>query len=311
MDQVLQQQPTTGKNTGKKIILISFGVLAVGAASYFGYEHWKKKKAQQASANDDGSGDGSSNSTADLNLTPPTKGAFSIPTNTPVRNDDFPLKKGSKGAKVKQVQQVLIAKLGTGSLGRSGADGDFGSKTEAALVKAGFPTSIDESTFNVMVQGDASTASFDADATATELYNAASKKDFSATITSLQKINSKEDYTSVSESFKNNYRINGVRQTLVNGILGSFPDTKQKQAIRLQFIRMGLNYDGKKWSLSGFDLPSIITNQSTIVWEHPKKGIKVPANMVLGKEVAQRGEHTLFENNGQHFLVETKTINHL
>jgi peptidoglycan hydrolase-like protein with peptidoglycan-binding domain len=307
MDQAIQQ-PTTGKSTGKKIILISFGVLAVGAASYFGYEHWKKKKEQQASADD-----GSSDNTSDLNLTPPTKSAFNLPPATAVRNDDFPLKKGSKGAKVKQMQQVLIAKLGTGSLGKAGADGDFGSKTEAALTKAGFPTSIDESTFNVMVQNDDAAASntFDADAIATALYIAASKKDFPNTIKSLQKLNSKEDYTSVSESFKNNYRINGVRQTLVNGILGSFSDTKQKQAIRLQFTRIGLNYDGKKWSLSGLDTASVITTQATIVWEHPKKGIKVPANMVLGKEVAQRGEHTLFENNGQYFLVETKTINYL
>ena len=29
MDQAIQQQPTAGKSTGKKIILISFGVLAV------------------------------------------------------------------------------------------------------------------------------------------------------------------------------------------------------------------------------------------------------------------------------------------
>ena len=310
MDQVLQQQPTAGKSTGKKIILISFGVLVIGTASYFGYEHWKKKKEEKASADDDGS-----DNTPDVNLTPPSKSAFSIPPAVAMRNDDFPLKKGSKGAKVKQLQQALIAKLGAGSLGKSGADGDFGSKTEAGLIKAGYPTSIDESTFNVMVQGDSTSSngssSFDADAIATELYNAASKKDFSATITSLQKLNSKEDYTSVSENFKNTYRINGVHQTLVNGMLGSFSDGKQKQAIRLQFIRMGLNYDGKKWSLSGFDLPSIITNQVTIVWPNSTTAIKVPANMVLGKEVVQRGEHTLFENNGKHFLVETKTVNYL
>jgi peptidoglycan hydrolase-like protein with peptidoglycan-binding domain len=306
MDQVLQQQPTAGKSTGKKIILISFGVLVIGTASYFGYEHWKKKKEEKA-ADDDG---GDNN--ADASLTPPTKSAFSIPA-AAERNDDFPLKKGSKGAKVKQLQQALIAKLGAGSLGKAGADGDFGSKTEAALVKAGYPTSIDESTFNVMVQTDAagSGSGFDADAIATELYNAASKKDFSATTTALQKLNSKEDYTSVSESFKTNYRMGGVHQTLVNGMLGSFSDAKQKQAIRLQFIRMGLNYDGKKWSLSGLDTQSIITNQDTIVWEHPKKGIKVPVNMVLGQEVVQRGEYTLFENNGKHFLVKTNTVNYL
>lgn len=270
----------------------------------------KRKKEEKESA-DDGSG----NSKSDLNLTPPSKNAFSVPTAAaPVRNDDFPLKNKSKGDKVKQLQQVLIAKLGAGSLGTKGADGDFGSKTEAALIKAGYPISIDESTFNVMMQNDnppASSNTFDADTTANQLYTAAGKKDFSGTIKSLQTISSKEDYTSVSESFKNNYRINGVRQTLVNGILSSFTDTKQKQAIRLQFIRMGLNYDGKKWSLSGFDSNSIITNQSTIVWANPTTAIKVPVSMVLGKEVAQKGEHTLFENNGRHFLVQTNTINYL
>jgi len=310
MDQVLQQQPTAKKSTEKKIILVSFGLLVAGAATFFGYEHWKKKKEEKAAAADDGS-----DNTSDVNFTPPHKNSFSIPNNTLAANDDFPLKKGSKGAKVKQLQQFLIAKLGAGSLGKSGADGDFGSKTEAGLIKAGYPASIDESTFNVMVQGDSSSSNggsgFDADGTATELYNAVIKKDFSATITSLQKLNSTEDYSSVSTSFKNNYRINGVHQTLVNGILSSFSDPKQKQTIRLQFIRMGLKYDGKKWSLSGIDSQDIITTQETIVWEHPRKGIKVPANMVLGQEVTQRGEHTLFENNGKYFLVETKTINYL
>lgn len=308
MDQVLQQPNAgSGKSTGKKIIIIGFSVIAIGAASYFGYEHFKKKKEEKQSS--DNGDDG-----ADLDVAPPTKSSFSIPSapSAPARNDDFPLKSGSKGAKVKQVQQVLLAKLGATILGRSGADGDFGAKTEAALIKAGYPTSIDESNFNVITQSDAPSApAFDADVAANQLYTAASKKDFSGTIKSLQTLSSKDDYKSVSESFKSNYRINGVHQTLVNGILGSFTDVKQKQAIRLQFTRMGLNYDGKKWSLSGLDTASIITNQATIVWEHPKKGIKVPAKMVLGKEVAQRGEHTLFENNGHHFLVKTKTVNYL
>ncbi|MDP3557668.1 MAG: hypothetical protein Q8T03_09860 [Bacteroidota bacterium] len=301
MEQVLQQQTQTQPSgKGKKIVLIGLGVLATGTLGYFGW-HWWQGRKEKAQAQDD--------NTPELDLNPPSKSSFSLPTAPPKRNDDFPLKKGSKGARVKQVQEVLISKLGKDSLGKAGADGDFGSKTEAALTRAGYPTSIDENTFNVIVQGDS--GSFDADKTSTELYNAATKKDFPNTIKSLQKLKSKEDYTSVSESFKNNYRVNGVHQTLVNGMLNSFTDEKQKQSIRLQFTRMGLNYDGKKWSLSGLETSSIITTQATIVWEHPRKGIKVPANMVLGKEVTQRGEHTLFENNGKHFLVETKTINYL
>ena len=300
MEQIVQQQTqTSGK--GKKILLISLGAIATGTIGFFGWRWWKARKEKA---------DTEKENTPDLELpTPPSKSSFNIPTAPPKRNDEFPLKKNSKGARVKQVQEVLIAKLGKDILGKAGADGDFGSKTEAALTKAGYPITIDESTFNVITQGNIE--NFDVDAIATELYKAAVSKDFPSSIKSLQKLKSKEDYTSVSESFKNNYRVNGVRQTLVNGMLNIFTDEKQKQSIRLQFTRMGLNYDGKKWSLSGLETSSIITKQATIVWEHSRKGIKVPANMVLGKEVTQRGEHTLFENNGKHFLVETKAINYL
>jgi len=294
MEQVVEQQTqTSGK--GKKIVLIGLSVLATGTLGYFGYQYWKEKK------------EAASSSIPDLDLTPPSNSSFNLPTTPVKRNDDFPLKKGSKGTRVKQLQDALIEKYGKQVLPKYGADGDFGNELSTALAKQNYPASVDENTFNVIVQG----GGLDADATATGLYKAATKKDFQNTIKFLQKLKSKEDYTSVSESFKNNFRINGVRQTLVNGILNSFLNEKQKQSIRLQFTRMGLNYDGNKWSLSGLETPSIITKQTTIVWEHPNKGIKVPANLVLGNEITQRGEYTLFENKGKHFLVETKTINYL
>lgn len=293
---ITQQQQSSGK--GKKILLVGLGIAATGTLGYFGYQWWQKRKEKTSETD--------ANDVPDLNLNPPAKSNFSLPA-APKRNDDFPLKKGSKGARVKQVQEVLLQKLGKDALGKAGADGDFGSKTEAALVKAGYPTNIDESTFNVMTQGE----TLDASATANELYSAAIIKNYTGAIKSLQKLKSKDDYTSVSDIFKTSYRIGGVRQTLVNGMLNSFTDEKQKQAIRLQFTRMGLNYDGTKWSLSGIESSSIITKHPTLVWVHSKKAIKVPPNMVLGKVIAQKGKHTLFENNGKHFLVETKTINYL
>lgn len=285
------EQQATGR--GKKILFIGLSLAATGTLGYFGLQWWKSKKNKEADA-------------SEIDLTPPEKNNFSLPTASK-RNDDFPLKKGSKGTRVKQVQEELILKLGKDSLGKAGADGDFGSKTEAALIKAGYPSKIDESTFNVLVKGEG----LNATTIAKELYSAAVKKDFVATLKLLQKLKSKEDYASVSEDFKSNYRIGAVRQTLVNGMLNSFSDEKQKQAIRLQFTRMGLSYDGAKWSLSGIESTSIITKQATLVWVNPTSAIKVPANMVLGKEITQRNNHTLFENNGQYFLVETKTIKYL
>ena len=48
--------------------------------------------------------------------------------------DNFPLKKGSKGARVGQVQSLLL-KIDKKLLPKFGADGDFGSETEGAILK--------------------------------------------------------------------------------------------------------------------------------------------------------------------------------
>jgi hypothetical protein len=51
------------------------------------------------------------------------------------RNDNFPLKKGSYGMNVYNMQQALL-KCNANALPRYGADSDFGSETEAALLAA-------------------------------------------------------------------------------------------------------------------------------------------------------------------------------
>lgn len=47
----------------------------------------------------------------------------------------FPLKKGSKGSLVKQLQTALIAAYGTSILPKYGADGDWGTETDTAMQK--------------------------------------------------------------------------------------------------------------------------------------------------------------------------------
>lgn len=288
------QQPKSNK---KKLVFIGLGIAGTAALSYFGWQYWKKKKSQsEEDTNDDAPEIPSGNSTSYIPK----------PKTAPSRNDSFPLKKGSKGANVKALQQVLLAKLGKDSLGKAGADGDFGSKTEAALAKAGLPASIDETTFNVLLKG----SSPDPSSTASQLYAAATKRDFNKVISLLKTMRNTSDYQAVGEVFKN-YRINGVRQTLVNGLLNSFPDEKQKQAIRLAFSNMGLKYDGSKWSLSGFDgRRLLLTNRATKVWKNPKTAVPVPANMVLGREIEKRAGYTLFENDKQLFLVQSQHVNY-
>lgn len=141
---------------------------------------------------------------------------------------------------------------------------------------------------------------------AKSIYNAVINRDYNKVLEQVTQIKSVIDYSSVSNEFRKFY-LNGVRQTLVNGLLSSFSKPDQKQAFQKAFINMGLKFDGKKWSLSGIER-LIITTSPTKVWKDPQHAVAVPINMVLGSEVDQRGEHTVFENEGQYFLVESKSV---
>ena len=275
----------------KKIILIGFGVTATGILSYFGFQYFKNRRAKKLQEQQD-------------NNPPASSGSYLPSAGTP-RNDEFPLHKGSKGAKVKALQEAILSKNGSSILPRYGADGDFGSEMTAALSKLGLPASIDESTFNVIVQGGASHGEI-----AGTLYKAAQSKNYSKAISTLKQIKTKDQYSTVSQEFMN-YRLGGVRQTLVNGMLSSFPNSAQKQQISLEFSRMGLRYDGNKWSLSGLDGNSIITCEDTMIRSESKQDIKVPVNAVLGTEIGRKNGLSLFENNGEKFLVKTSSIKYL
>ncbi|HKC35294.1 MAG TPA: hypothetical protein VKB95_04500 [Chitinophagaceae bacterium] len=218
----------------------------------------------------------------------------------------FPLKKGSKGNNVKLLQEALIAKYGKTILPKYGADGDFGSETVNALKKAALPSSINESTFNVLTQG----MKADNSNLGKDLYNAATAKNYTKVLSLIKQMQSTEDYSAANEVFKQN-RINGVRQTIVNGLLNTFTTDAQKQAIKFEFLRIGLQFDGNKWSLSGFDGKSIVTTEHTTVWVNAAQGVKVPEKMVLGNEVTRRLDYTLFENSGKYFLVNTKSVSYL
>lgn len=116
----------------RKIILIGLSVLGTGVAGFLGWNYWKKKKANQEEDTT------SFTETASVNT-------------APVKNDSFPLKRGSKGNRVTQLQNALVKKFGASILPKYGVDGMFGKEVEAALVRAKLPTSINESTYNSFV----------------------------------------------------------------------------------------------------------------------------------------------------------------
>jgi hypothetical protein len=302
------------KQQKKKIIIASLAVGAAGILGYFGWQYLKKKKEAKNGGDLDEvlkttSATNSSYQPDSVYTQPKTtttpKSIYTAPKAVADKNA-FPLKKGSRGNNVQLLQEALITKYGKSILPKYGADGDFGSETVNALKKAGLPATINESAFNVLTQG----MKADGSSIGKDLYNAVLAKNYSKTLSLLKQMQSVEDYSAANEVFKTN-RIKGVRQTIVNGLLNTFTSDAQKQQIKFEFLRMGLQFDGNKWSLSGFDGKPIVTSEATTIWINAMEGVKVPAKMVLGNEVTRRLDYTLFENNGKYFLVNTKSVTYL
>ncbi|RYY91017.1 MAG: hypothetical protein EOO15_00305 [Chitinophagaceae bacterium] len=294
------------KQQKKKLVLTAFAVGATGILGYFGWQYFRKRREARKNADLD----------ALIKAMPAPIVADTPapqPRPRPKRSasaggsDDFPLKKGSKGESVRMLQEALIKKYGAKVLPRYGADGDFGSELVAALKRQGLPTVITESTFNVLTQGSRTA---DKLPSGMELYDAAITKDFSKMLSLLKRINSVDQYATVNDAFKQ-FRLGSVRQTLVTGLLNTFTQEAQKQKIKFEFLRMGLQFDGSKWSLSGFDGRPIITVSPTSVWLSGTEKVRVPARMVLGNEVSRRLDYTLFENGSKYFLVPTKMVTYL
>ncbi|MFA6923607.1 MAG: peptidoglycan-binding domain-containing protein [Bacteroidales bacterium] len=291
-------------NKRKKLILIGLGTAAAGVATFFGWNYVKKFFKPKNEIPDFNNNEKDILPSSNSIISP--KKNIVIPSNKNSRNDDFPLKKGSKGAKVKTLQEYLISKYGKTILPKYGADGDFGDETVSALKKSGIPEVIDESTYNVLVSGNA----IEPKTLAQTLYNAAVSKNINLVLQSLKSMKTTKDYSAVSETFKE-YRFGMVRKTLVNGMLDSFTSESDKQKIRLEFSRMGLKYDGSKWSLSGIPGRTLITICPARIWKSAKESMKVSENTVLGIELGQKGEYSAFENNGQSFIVKSNSVNYL
>jgi hypothetical protein len=253
----------------KKIVLLGTGITATGIAAYFGWQYYKKSQDgstkkpssfsppkdpipeyvpsnttpkdsstsytppyQNANSNSSSYSNSNSNSNSTSNNNSNSNIADAINNvyqSIPKTKKDFPLKRGSRNMKVRQLQDALLATHGASILPRYGADGDFGSELANALKKLHYPSSITESLFHVITNGSGSNNN----SLAKQFVLALSAHDFIKTSSLLKTLKSKTDYSTVSNEFKT-YRVNGgVRQTLVNACLNAFVDAKQKQAIRL------------------------------------------------------------------------------
>ena len=295
--EIMKQQENHNSAEGKKIVFAVLSITALGILGFMGWEKYKKYRDAKAEESNP------------ENFPVPPQKVFA-PVHIPklTSNTGFPLKQGSMGEQVKALQNMLIAKYGTAILGKYGADGKFGPALSETLKSKGLPVIIDENTFNILVNNS---SNLNAPALAQKIYTATLTKNFSQVLPLLQQLKSTKDYSLVSENFKK-FRLAGVRQTLVNALMNTFSGD-QKQKIQLEFTRMGLKFDGTKWSLSGIESPiHIITTAPTIVWKDTETAIKVPANLILGYKLEDRNGFTAFKSiHNEQFLVKTTSIKYI
>jgi len=293
-----------------KIILTTGITIVTGGLTVLGIWWWRKRN---------------SNSTLQPALLPPSMEPIPV---TPGKTSalvpsGFPLRQGSKGALVGQLQEGLIKRYGSSILLKYGADKDWGAETTAALKGKGWPVVVDLAIFQQIVSGNSTTtntpsqsasnpvsSSLDAYTVARNLRSAAMGQRLTSAITTLKKLNTVSDYKAVSDQFKK-WRVRGVRQTLVNGMLSSFSSTHDKLQISNEFKRMGLKHDGLQWSLAGVS-SQLMTIRSADVWGEDGATITVPSGTVLGQLIQFRDGVAMFRIPDGSFLnVSSNDIKHV
>lgn len=292
-----------------KYILVGLGVVAVGTGAYFYFQQQKKKRNQTSDFTE-------AITTNSLPLPAPTTSSSSSSGSS---NSGFPLKKGSRGTLVTNLQNALIKKYGESILPRYGADGGFGSETVSALISKGLPTTISSEVFTQIVLSSGSSPASSGGSTTTSssisssLHSAITKDNISSAIAALKNIKNVTGYTSVNSVFKQT-RIGFVRKTLVTALLDRFNSTSEKKQLNQQFYRIGLKYDGSKWSLSGISgavIDQLVTIEPTKIWDESGRSLQVPRATILGEYLDANNGVTEFETlDRRRLFVKTTSISY-
>ena len=297
--------------TPAKIFVVALGVGAIGTGIYFANEYFAKPKEENGSGNNDSQLPSAINTPA---ITAPTTQSSGILNWFSGRNDSFPLKRGSLGQKVTDMQEGLKKILGDRMKQYTGVDGQFGPGTEKALLAAGYGSSIDESTFNQITGGNSGSGSgsgMDTSTMASNLHSSASDKDINGVMNVLKMMRNVSDYSAVDAIYKN---LGFIHKTIVTDLLDiAFPyDESARMKIKPEFLRMGLKLDSAtgRWSLSGLGgFNDIITLFDTVVMDSKNNRIPVRKNTILGDEVKSSAGLTCFRAlDGSLGLVHTSHI---
>ena len=317
-DQGGKRQIKKGTVKPSKVFIYALALAALGGGSYLVYEKIKSGRAHNDNESDsDSNFNSNSNSgsnfnpnSSTVNVSTPSASVSSSPglissyKKLTSGNENFPLKKGSKGPKVKQLQQALAKTVPSLT-----ADGNFGTQTVKALRTAGYAQVVDEALFN-RITGSGSEAIkivFNPSSLAVNLYKAAQGKNAEQVLSLLQQINSVSDYSSVNDYYK---RQSFISKTIVTDLLeyAFSDDAVVKEKIKNEFIRMGLKVSATgTWSLQGIRLfKDLITIRETVVIDTRNNRIPVKRNTILGDEVQVANGMTWFRSI-DHTLLQVPT----
>lgn len=226
--------------------------------------------------------------------------------------DSFPLGNGSRGERVRVLQEALRGYKGNETLK---ADGIFGSDTLRALQRAGFNTPISEETYSKITQ-KSSIMLMEPGEVAKKLHQAALQKRVEETISLLREIKNVEQYSKVNDKYRQvSEQRTFVTTTIVTDLLNRFRFNQEARArIISEFSRIGLKQssDGK-WSLSGIRWnESLITIAPTYIIDWMGNRVPIKERTVLGKEKWIINGMTFFEgNDGKLYRVPSKDIQYI
>jgi peptidoglycan hydrolase-like protein with peptidoglycan-binding domain len=282
-----------------RIFIYALAIAALGGGGYILYDHFRRKKSTVSNSTEIIDTDSAGKSVSTNNVytsdaaTTASKKKSATRTTTTTGNDDFPLKKGSKGTRVVHLQQALIKKGASIK-----ADGIFGAATLSALKAQGYSNTIDEAAFTKLTDGEPTlTIIFNPTDLAKKLLNAANHSSEQDVINILRQIKTVNEYTSVNEQYK---KLLLISKTIVTHLLDYVfkDDEAASELIKVEFLRMGLKVnDAGIWSLQGIQLyRDLITLRATIVIDALNNRIPVKGNTILGDEVKIENGMTWFRS---------------
>lgn len=319
---------TKSKSNTKKYLLWGLGAVAIGTGGYFLFKYLQEKKDTKSTEEfKDQVNEGA--------VEVPSSGSGSAaastkkPTHKPVVYNQFPLKYGSKGTLVRDIQLLLNKKYGS----KIDVDGDWRGQTENALIAKGLPTVIDSQTYAKLITGGAKTGSGQtkpdkkqagkeektsksvAQSISKQLHQAIEKDDVFSAVNALKKIKNKQGYKLVNEDFKKTkywtFADGYVSRTLVTALLDQFSSGEYKKKINSELYRIGLKYDGNQWALSGLlaGTQRLMTIQPTVVWDYKGSRLPVPRSTIIGTFIRAKNGITEFETlDGRILYTNTVTI---